>query len=273
MSDDRPAVDLVAVAYKAIPETEAMLESASLDISTPFTLTIVDNATPDPAMRPLLDRAASIVTQNPMCVRFRVIQSRENVGYARACNLGAALGQAPYIGLLNCDIQFTLGSIETILGSFERPDYTDVGIIGPRTTTSDGKLTHGGIITNNKGRDEHRFWLMQDGPGAWDEFDVPTVSGATYFIRRQLWEELTSCELYQQVAPAASGAFLPTDHFYEETFCSYHARAHGWRIRYQGTAHLIHEWHRSSPVGSIQLGPAEEYFRRACAAHDIPLTF
>jgi hypothetical protein len=268
-----PVIDLVAVAYNARAETEAMLQSASLNISIPFTLLIVDNASPDPAMSPLLDRAIGIVKPNPACVRVNVLRSWTNTGYARACNRGAELGTAPYLALLNCDIQFLPGQIERIVDSFDRQDYQDVGIIGPRTTTSGGMLTHAGIIQMPTGRDGHRFWMMPDSPQAQDELDVPTVSGATYFMRRKVWEELTACEVYQKVSQGATGAFLPTQHFYEETWCSYHARAHGWRVRYQGDAKLIHEWHRSSPVGSISLKAAEAQFKEACQAHEIELTF
>jgi GT2 family glycosyltransferase len=268
-----PRIDLVAVSYNARAETEAMLQSASLNISIPFTLMIVDNQSPDPAMSPLLDRAVGIVKTNPACVRVNVLRALSNQGYARACNRGAQFGTAPYLALLNCDIQFLPGQVERIVDCFERDDYQDVGVIGPRTTTSGGMLTHAGIVATPNGRDGHRFWLTPDSPHAHDELDVPTVSGATYFMRRKVWEELTACEIYQKVSEGAPGAFLPTQHFYEETWCSYHARAHGWRVRYQGDAHLIHEWHRSSPVGSISLKAAEAQFKQACDLHDIRLTF
>lgn len=268
-----PKVDLVAVAYQAHDETLAMLQSASLNISIPFTLTIINNASPDPRISPLIARGRALVESNPHCVRYQWLDSNTNLGYARACNRGARCGTAPVLGLLNCDIQFLPGEMEKILAAFELPENHDVGVIGPRTTSSSGLLTHAGIIKKPNGRDEHRFWLVPDGPFAHDSLDVPTVSGATYFVRRKAWEELTACEVFQKVSDGAQGAFLPTRHFYEETWCSYHSWSHGWRVRYEGSAHLIHEWHRSSPVGSIKLTEAEAQFREACRLHDIELTF
>lgn len=263
-------IDLVAVAYNAPAETEAMLQSASLHISTPFTLTLLDNKSPDPTVVPMLHRMAAIVRANPACEKVRILHSTANHGYAKACNTGASMGTAPLIGLLNCDIQFLPDSIERLVDSFDRQDYQDVGIIGPRTTSSSGLLTHAGILRRMDGRDEHRAWLSSDNTIYYrDEMDVPTVSGATYFVRRKVWDELTRCPIYQEVAPEALGAFLPTRHFFEETWCSYHAWAHGWRVRYQGDVKMIHEWHRSSSVGSQPMAEAEQQFLDACRKHDI----
>lgn len=257
-------IDLVAVAYQAPAETQRMLESLQ-HISVPHTLTVVENNSPDPAVRQLL---ADWIKDAP--AGYQVLLSDLNLGYARAINLGALVGDAPYLAALNCDIRFEPGCVEQVLEYFDT--HPDVAVVGPRTTDGFGRLTHAGI-TNDGVRDQHRAWLQPDHPGVHDVLDVPTVSGATYFMRRSVWTDLTACPEYREVAPEATGAFLPTKHFYEETWFSYHARAHGHRVVYLGTAHMIHEWHRSSPVGSITLNEAEQYFRRACAAHDLELTW
>lgn len=59
---------------------------------------------------------------------------------------------------------------------------------------------------------------------------------------------------------------------YEETWCSYHARAHGFNVVYDGSISIGHSWHASSPVGGKQdrhFKESQRLFRRACLIHEI----
>lgn len=262
-------IDLVAVAYNAPEETAGFLESLVF-VDAPFSLTIVENASPIPL--PVLEEQAEWVRALPNCVSYEVKHQPLNLGYARACNYGAAFGVAQYLALLNCDVRFRPTTVSRIMEHF-RANKT-VGIIGPKTVTSDGKLSHAGIVYGPAGNDMHRAWMQPDGPGQYaDVLDVRTVAGATYFVRREAWEQLSACSRYLEIAPDAQGAFLPTKHYYEETWCSYHASAHGWGIHYLGTCRMVHEWHKSSPVGTQPIAEAESYFRAAAAHHGIALTW
>lgn len=264
-------IDLVAVAYQAPQETKKFLDSL-INVEVPFTLSVIENNSPDRTVRDVLYDAEPA----PMCVWQEVIYNDTNVGYAKAINQGISIGDAPYAAALNCDVEFLPGEgVGKILDMFA--DNPSVGIIGPRTTDSNGRLTHAGILSAeagpHAGRDIHRAWYVVDNEMFHDTLKVPTVSGATFFLRRNMWEELVDCTRFQQIAPECEGAFLPTKHFYEETWCCYHARAHGWDVVYLGSAHMIHQWHRSSPVGSISLTDAENYFKQACEVHGIELSF
>lgn len=258
-------VDLVAVAYQAPRETEQFLTSLA-NVDVPFTLCVVENNSPDPKVREILESGIGDVQRLDMCTNASLVLNGTNEGYARAINHGVTLGEAPYVAALNCDVQFLVGQTYPIVQYFE--DHGDVGVVGPRTTNSNNRLTHAGIFQTLTG-DQHRAWLHPDQSTYWDVRDVPTVSGATYFARRSMWDELTACPRFRRVAPDAEGAFLPTDHFYEETWCSYHARAHNWRCVYLGTSKMIHEWHRSSPPGSIPMKEAKALFQHACMTHGI----
>lgn len=259
-------IDLVAVAYQAPQETMRFLQSLD-QVEVPFTLVVVENCSPDPMVRDVLKSKWDWVSRIPLCVQADLLISKENIGYASACNLGASYGTAPAIALLNCDTEWRVGVGSRVLETLKDEQ---VGVVGPRTTDLRGYLTHSGIVKSGKGNDAHRFWRARDMGQASDVLDVPTVSGATYFIRRSVWDELATCPIYREVAPEALGAFLPTKHYFEETFCSYHARSHGWRIVYDGGAHMIHEWNRSDPHLSSSLwNESRDYFLAACEAHGI----
>lgn len=266
----KPELDLVAVAYQAPVETARFLDSLGL-VDVPFTLTIIDNNSPNQTVREAINLYRHKVEFNHYCVGFLPIYNAENVGYAKAINHGVALGTAPIVAALNCDTQFLRKSASEIVSFFNEPANERVGIIGPRTVSSENRLTHAGIVRNEAlKQDLHRGWLHpSDGNNFRDTIEVPTVSGATYFARRTMWNELTNCPIYQEIAPSAKGAFLPTQHFYEETWCSYHARAHDWSIKYCGRIDMIHEWHKSSVIGSQDMEEPRKYFEEACKAHGI----
>lgn len=262
-----PVLDLVAVAYEAPEETEAFLASLR-HVDVPFTLTIIDNASPNEAVRSAIQCNLHTVQARDHCRSARYVFNTKNVGYARAVNQGMKMGSAPYAAILNCDTEFLPEGVSKLVAHFM--SHESVGVIGPRTFDSAGRITHAGIITTAaRPRNHHRGWLSPDPDSYQDTLSVNTVSGATYFVRRSMWDELSACADYLRAAPTAEGAFLPTPHYFEETFCSYHARHHGWEVIYLGAAAMIHQWHRSSPVGSMAMEGAQRQFHDACAQHGI----
>ncbi len=177
VSGSDPLLDLVAVAYEAPVETAPFLASVEACLDVAFRLTVVDNASPDPRVRAVIDAQTRRVAQSPHCRAVLVVHAPENGGYARACNQGAALGPAPYLALVNCDTQFLPGVASDVLAAFDADPR--IGVVGPRHTTSGGLLTHSGIVTGPDGRDRDRFWMQPDvlvGERCRDTIDVPTVS-------------------------------------------------------------------------------------------------
>jgi GT2 family glycosyltransferase len=76
----------------------------------------------------------------------------------------------------------------------------------------------------------------------------------------------------QQYQPGSIGAFINTPHYYEETCCSYHARAHGYKIVYYGAVKMTHLWHRASEHGGWadkQTEISKAMMRDFCALHSI----
>lgn len=197
--------------------------------------------------------------------------SADNIGYARACNGAARHGDREVVALLNADIVLTPDAMEQCAKELIAND--DWGVLGPRQVDERGKFTHAGIFGTLEAP-LHRGWHHRD-DGQYSDIrdDAVTVAGSAYFIRRTLWQTLTDCPKYRQIAPDAIGAFLPTPHYAEETWCSYHAHAHGWKRVYFGSVAIVHKWHRASPVGGHadqQFARSMNMFRAACDVHDIP---
>lgn len=196
-----------------------------------------------------------------------------NVGYARAVNHAAQCHAGPglqfdIIAIFNADVLVTESALDICADQLRDSDW---GALGPRQVDLRGRITSAGIFGTFEAP-AHRGWQKPDRDFN-DVLPAVTVSGSAYFIKRSVWEELTWCPQYRQAAPDAEGAFLPTPHYYEETYCSYHAQAHGYPVMYYGPVRMIHKWHKASTVGGWaerQFPISQDIFRRACDIHGIP---
>lgn len=198
-----------------------------------------------------------------------------NVGYAKACNSVASFVPEPRttVAFFNADTELRPGVLDSC--HWLLTQNADYGIVGPKQVNRDGLITHGGIFGLRERPSFDGRWKVKD-QGQFNDVrdDVVSVSGSAYFVKRACWDALAECPMFLAAAPEATGAFLPTPHYYEETFCSYHAIEHGWRVVYNGEATMIHEWHQASPVGSdtekILMPKSRKMFREACDLHGIP---
>jgi GT2 family glycosyltransferase len=180
----------------------------------------------------------------PGCTLTVVDNDYDNIGYARACNKGAAEGSADVILLANADtVLYRLAECHDALLS--NPEW---GILGPRQVDANNRITAGGIFGTETSIGQ-RGWQEVD-HGQYDQVEeAMSASGSLYFIKRHVWQELTDCSFMQEAFPGIEGAFIPTPHYYEETCCSYHARHHGYKCIFYGPVQMIHHWHASSGHG------------------------
>lgn len=124
----------------------------------------------------------------------------ENLGFGRACNLGAGRGQSPFVLFLNPDACLMEGSLGHPLAYFQRPEHAKVGIVGVQL------LDETGQVQRSCARAPTPFTLMAKSFGisaffkqadfkmkAWDHAEtraVDQVMGAFFLVRRSLFEQL-----------------------------------------------------------------------------------
>jgi GT2 family glycosyltransferase len=200
----------------------------------------------------------------------RRVAVTDNIGYGRACNLGASLGDAEVVALFNADVELSANSVQLCVSQLLGHDQW--GVLGPRQIDDAGRIRHAGIF-GTLTRPVHRGWNEVDRHQYTDTRRAVTVAGSAYFVKRAVWDELTACYLFREIAPDALGAFLPTPHYYEETWASYHALAHGFDVIYFGGVTVRHRWHGASPLGGWaerQMPISQQLFREACDHHAIP---
>lgn len=248
------AVDVVVVNYKTHDLLADFVLSYEKYAFAGCRLTIVDIC-PDILWTPSED--------------YGYISLVDNVGYGRACNLGASSGLNDVILLANADTLLTDRFAECYDALDANPEW---GVLGPRQVNEQGSITAGGIFGTDRSPAQ-RGWNERD-MGQYSDIreDALTVSGALYFIKRVVWTELTNCEFFQLAQPGVVGAFLETPHYFDETFCSYHAREHGYKCVYYGAVQMVHYWHRASPHGGWadnQFNTSQAMHRAACGIHGI----
>jgi len=256
-----PGIDVVVVDYRTPDDLAGFIgsfEEVRDEVDAVLHVALVDP----------LDEAQHRGVVDPSCMNVQVFPT--NVGYARACNELGSRGEREVIAFFNADTRLRPG---VLAGCRQHLlDNPQVGIVGPRQVDDDCRITHGGIFGTNLHPSFGGRWRARD-VGQFSEItETISVSGSAYFIKRECWDVLRSCPLFERVAPDAVGAFLPTQHYYEETYLSFHARYHGWQIHYLGPLAMVHRWHQASPLGEIErriLPTSRAYFRRACDEHGI----
>ena len=181
--------------------------------------------------------------------------------------MAATFGSNDIIGLFNADTSFINNTcIDYCIDFFNQ--NADVGVVGPMQVDSSGRVTHAGIF-GTPSKPILADWYKSMRRVSRRNAKAVSVSGSAYFVRRSTWNELTCCPFYRAASPYALGALLPTPHFFEETFCSLHAAAHGYDVFFLGEALMRHEWHKSSKPGSQShnFDISREIYREACKIH------
>ena len=124
-----PQVSAILVNYNAGRELAMALQSIADDLAEPsWEAVVVDNASSDGS-------AAAVTAFAP---HARVIQNRENVGFARGVNQGLGATSAPTVLIMNPDCRLGQGAFGALSGELESGDR--VALAGPRILNPDGSV-------------------------------------------------------------------------------------------------------------------------------------
>lgn len=258
-------IDLCVINYNTRPLLNRFLDSLHSDINEcpkSWNLHIADNGSTDDTVQ--------WINNNYRQYEINSIFENENIGYSAAANQLAKHSSGDIIAILNADVWMKSSDVYKIQEIFY--DNPDVHILGPKQRDETGRITHAGVI-GSPSKPEMRGWLEYDPLDSLyrDRVNCITVSGAAFFIRREVWNAMTFNVEYRKLYPNATGAFLPTPHYYEETWCAYFARHLGYNVVYDGSVSIGHSWHASSPKPNEGYSHADamfpvsrEIFRKAC---------
>lgn len=176
---------------------------------------VVDNASGDDSVQV----AASYPT--------RLLSLPENLGYGRACNLGAEAASGDYILFMNPDVRFEAGTIAKLTEAAER--YPDAALLAPRLIKPDGSIVF--QDTSILCSPQHDKRKPKHLPVA--DCCVESMSGSAMFCRRKAFLDLGGFD---------ERIFL---YFEDDDLCR-RVRTAGWSIVYVHDALGRHEHGKSS---------------------------
>ena len=127
---EKPLVSFVIVNWNATPFLKDCLKAIRENVSLPFEVIVVDNASTDTTEKELF----ALITpfQNA-----KLIVNGANLGYAKANNQGIAESSAPFVMLLNPDVLIHRGCVERLVDFLRRNEH--VAAVAPRLLYPDGK--------------------------------------------------------------------------------------------------------------------------------------
>lgn len=214
---DKPEVTVIIPGYGKADYTLRCLKSLQ-DASKAVRLEVlvVEDASGDPSALQLRDVRG-----------IRLIWNEQNLGFLRSCNKAAAEASGEFIYLLNNDTILLPGALEALLETARaRPS---VGIVGSKLVYPDGSLQEaGGVVWSNGDAANYGRNKDPSDPRYCYAREADYISGASIFLRRDLWLEMGGFD--ERYAPA----------YYEDTDLSIRLQQAGRPTLYEPRSVVVH---------------------------------
>jgi N-acetylglucosaminyl-diphospho-decaprenol L-rhamnosyltransferase len=196
-------------------------------------IVVIDNASVDGSVEAVRARDPDV----------DLVALSTNVGFGAAVNRAIARTAAPYVLIVNPDVVVEPGSTKELVGVLDA--HPDIGVVAPRIETEAGRLYESARRFPSFGdalghaflhfvwpsNPYSRRYKMTD----WDHgaADVDWVAGTHLLVRRTAWDEI--------------GGFDERFFMYMEDVDLCRSMAgHGWRVRYEPRARVVHGIGRST---------------------------
>lgn len=229
-----PTLDVVIVHWnsgRALPRCLASLDAASSSAFTFDRIVIVDNAS-DTACRP---------ARHARLPEILVLRNDENLGFAEACNQGAAGSRADYLLFINPDTEIDPHALDRAIAAFGEAAHADVAVVGLQLVDEEGQpqATCGRFLTPWRMFNQvtglsliSPRWFQGFRMTEWDHGAsraVDYVSAACSVMRREVFEALGGFDARFTV-------------YLEDVDFAWRARgAGGWRSLFLADAAVYHE--------------------------------
>jgi len=232
-----PQVSAILVNYNAGRELALALQSIADELAgRPWEAVVVDNASSD----------GSAETVTAFAPHARVVQNRENVGFARGVNQGLGATSGSTVLIMNPDCRVEPGAIDALRGELERSER--IALVGPRILNPDGSIQGSArgdpdMLTGLFGRStalrralpnlavSKRNVIADDAVDG--SIEVDWVSGACMLARRSAMERVNGFD---------ERYFL----YWEDADLCRRLRGQGYQIRYVPAASATHRVGHSS---------------------------
>lgn len=182
--------------------------------------------------------------------QVKLIEAKENLGYARGANLGLRESRGIYAAIFNPDIFITKGALETLINYLDA--NPDVAMAGPKLTNADGSLQYSCyrfpkihtplfrrtfLGETSFGKREISRYLMKDFSHN-ESCGVDWLLGGALMVRKSA---------LQKIGYLDENFFL----YFEDTDLGQKFKTAGSKVVYLPSAKMIHLHRRESADNSI----------------------
>jgi GT2 family glycosyltransferase len=141
-------------------------------------LVVVDDASSDSTSQVLADYEG----------RVRVVRNERNLGFAGACNRGAANASGEWLVFLNNDTIPQPGWLDALLRYASGRD--GIGVVGAKLLFPNGRVQHAGVVFAKSQAPHHIYaGFPADHPAVNKSREYQVVTAACALIRRELFED------------------------------------------------------------------------------------
>jgi N-acetylglucosaminyl-diphospho-decaprenol L-rhamnosyltransferase len=230
------SVDVIIVAFNSGHWLARAVQSA-LNARLVDSVIVVDNASTDTSLSHL-----------PLDPRLHILRNARNLGFATACNLGAARSAAQQLLFLNPDCILAVNDVAQLAAHLQ----ADVGIVSAQLLNQDGSSQAASLRYDPTPRRAiaqalglAQLGVHQAAPATPGVVQVQACSGALMLMPRALFTQMDGFD---------SGYFL---HCEDLDLCR-RVRAAGWRVLVDTRVRVLHNKGTSSS-GNAQLVARAKY--------------
>ena len=224
-------VSVIIPAWNLWEMTAACLRSlAECSIGEDLEVLVVDNGSTDATTREL-----EPLGQRLWGADFRALRLPENLGFAKACNLGARAADGDLLFFLNNDTTCTPGWLPPLRAAFED---ARLGAAGPLLLYPDGTAQHCGVTFSPFCKVSHLYeHFPGNHPVLRKKRPLQAITGAALVIRREVFAE-------------CGGFFEGYQNGFEDLDLCYALTDRGYSLTVAGESVLYH--HTSQTPGRFE---------------------
>ena len=166
----------------------------------------------------------------------KIIRNESNLGFLKNCNKAAKEAKGQYLYLLNNDTVILKDTIKELLNTFTEEK---IGIAGSKMLCKNGVIQSAGAYIDNNGQSvSYGEYQLSDSPEYNTLKEVQYVSGASFMVRKHIWDKLGGFD--EQFGLG----------YYEEADFCRRTKLLGFKVIYQPKSEIIHFGNKTFSLNS-----------------------
>ncbi|MHC9064142.1 glycosyltransferase [Nitrospira sp. CMX1] len=175
---------IIPVWNKVDLTTQCLIALSEVTDGVSYEVIVVDNGSTDSTQEFMKSLSGDV----------QVIRNSENLGFAKACNQGAAAATGDYLVFLNNDTIPLKGWLSTLVDEVKA--HPNVAIVGSKLLYQDRSVQHAGVAVDRRSHTPYHIYrgFAESHPAVNKRRELNAVTGACLLIRRSLFSDVGGFE-------------------------------------------------------------------------------